>query len=247
MGEATEGAETYYIQLGPNEKVRQWVICLYGPSGVGKTLLAAQGPKPLFLSCERGQYGGLVSARQYSPKQVVIKDYSSFLGVLPKLRKGAGTDFELLVLDSVTAMTKIVMKNVLAQSGREYPQFQDWGLAMERVRTLINSLSDLNAHIILIATEQIIKDEVTGKLMGLPNVPGKLAHELPAGVDICLHMTTKASWDEKGNRGVNYVMTSTPDETWTAKDCSTTLPPSMITPKGESAFKHLEHLFKEPA
>jgi len=232
--------EEKYDILDEETSLAQVTILLYGQSGVGKTFLAAQTPGPLFLTCDTGQYGGVLSARQFKPKYVKISSYSQFQCLLPFLEKDAGKEFKTLILDSSTSFQKIIMKSILSLTSREIARFEDWNLCVERMRTAVNFLGALNSHLIITATEQLIRDELLGKLIGGPNLPGKLAQELPAAVDIALHLYTRTGFDKSGRKTVTYLMSSAPDEIWVGKDRTGTLPVECPT-----SFEILKPLFKE--
>lgn len=202
-------------------------LLIYGSSGAGKTVLSAQSPKQpvLFLSCDPGTAGGLTSAVRFKPLQVKITSWSQFMQLLPQLEKDAGIKFNTLVLDSITYFQRIVMQSILTLTGREIARFEDWNLCVERLRNAINKLASFNCSLIMTATEQLIRDEITGKVQGLPNVPGKLAQELPAATDICIRLFTRTGFDQTGKKIVRYMFQSTPDEMWTGKDRTGLLPP----------------------
>ena len=224
------------------EEIEQYSFLFYGGSGSGKTSLAAQFieiGQTLFLSCDTGKYGGLLSGRRYSPLQIRLNTYDDYLKCIEHLEKDAGERFRVCILDSVTSFQRIVMQHILRLSGREVARFEDWSLCVERVRTALNKLGGLRCHLILTATEQLIRDELIGKLIGLPNLPGKLAHELPAAVDVVLHLYTRTGYDKTGKKQVNYLMSSTPDELWVAKDRTALLPVEAATD-----FKTLKILFE---
>lgn len=237
-------SKSYYSTLTSGEKVQQWVCLFYGASGTQKTRTAAQFPKPMFLSCERGKYGGLISAREFNPMQTMVKDWGDYVRLLQELEKDAGTLFQTIIIDSITAFQRLILRDVVKQSGRETPQFADWNLITERMRTAINRLSNMNAHVIFIATENIIKDEVLGRIMGGPNVAGKLAQELPAGVDINIHFTAKRKTNTDGSSTTQFKMDSKPDDIWLAKDCSGLLKSTMLTDEADKTITHFKPLFE---
>ncbi len=239
----SEVIDTEYKTLTPDTPINQYVALFYGASGTQKTRTAAQWPDPLFLSCERGEHGGLIAAREFHPKQIRVESYPQLITLLPQLQRDGGTKFKTIVLDSITYFQKLTMAQVLVSSGREIAQIADWGLSSERLRTIINTLSNIKAHFIIIATEQMVRDEISGKIMGLPNVPGKLAHELPAGVDLCLRFHTRGSLDNEGKSTTKFYIQSAGDDTWVAKDCSGLLPNSMMTEEDGLTGIHFKPLF----
>jgi hypothetical protein len=238
--------EIEYTQLTDDMVPEQWTALIYGQSGVQKTRLAAQWPDPLFLSCERGKYGGLISAKEFHPKQIKITTYEQYVSLISRLRKDAEVGkYKTLVLDSMTAFQETIMRQILDSAGKEIPRYEDWNLLSARVRKVINTLANFHSHFVMIATEQITKDEITGKVIGAPNVPGKLAMALPPAVDLCLHMGQRSKWNEQGKKETLTFIQTAGDDLWQAKDCSGTLPPEIIIKQGESVFAPLSHLFKE--
>lgn len=228
-----------YTHLKDATDIDQITILLYGKSGVQKTRLAAQVPDVLFLACDTGQYGGMLSAMEFDPLFIKVTSYGQYQNLIPELEKDAGKEWKTLVIDSITSFRRIVMRNILLLTGREVPRFDEWNLCVERMRTALNTLGALNANLIITATELVTKDEDSGRIIeGGPDLPGKLAVEVPTAVDIALHLYTKVGFTKEGKRFVNYLMSSTPDEIWVGKDRTGTLAIECPT-----SFDSLKHLF----
>jgi len=223
------------------DHIEQFTILGYGASGTGKTRTIAQIPGCCFLSCDPGKYGGLISAVDVKPQpiQIRINSWNDYLKYLPQIEKDAGVRFTTLVLDPVNEFVRMIMQSLLQLSGREIARFEDWNLCMERLRSAIRKLSSFNCNFIMLCTEQMIKDETLGRLFGLPNVPGKLAQELPAAVDMVLHFITKSGYGSDGKRKTSYLFQSQPDEIWTAKDRFNIFKPEEVIP-----FNNAVELFK---
>ena len=227
----------------------------YGGAGSGKTYLLGQFPNPLILACDPGPTGGARSAllswerlpegeRGTRPKIAKIFSYDQLNSLLPKLEAFAGKSegFTTLAVDSLSYLQRIIMQDVMRKSGRETPQFADWGLSQERLRNLISKFADFKCFTVLTATEQIQKDEIIGKLIGSPNLPGKLAIELPQACDVVCRLFVVSSLTPQG-KVVKYKFSSTPDDIWVARDRTGTLPIEGDT--NINSFKHLLKLETE--
>jgi len=240
---------TSYFQEVSKETVEQYIFLLYGGSGSGKTTLAAMFPNVLFISVDAGAMGGLLSAVSQiegSIKQVKLNSYQQLIGLYSHLERDARKVFNTIVLDSLTSLNQLVIRDILSLTAKETPVFADWNLAVARMRNTINKLASFGCHLVFTATEQIQKDELVGRMMGLPNLPGKLAQEAPAGVDIVIRTHTRSGYDSKTmKRKVTYVGSTAPDDIWYAKDRSATLPPELVLSdeEGKPTFKALQHLF----
>lgn len=240
----------YYVEATQSE-ISQYLFLFYGGSGSGKTRTAAQFNalgRVLFLSCDTGQMGGLRSGLQFNPLQVRLTSYTHLTGLYDRLERDAKAGvFKTLVLDSLTSLNQLIMRDILAPAFRETARFDDWGLTVARMRSVINKLASFGCHVIFTATEETKKDETIGKLMGLPNIPGKLAVEAPAGVDIVLRFHTRQTFDPTtAKKKVIYLAQTAPDEIWYAKDRSATLAPELVIPE-TGAFNLFKHLFPPPA
>lgn len=217
----------------------QRVILLYGQSGVGKTRLAAQFPKTLLLACDPGELGGAISALDYKPLHVKIDDYASLIRMLPDIKSAVSSgEVETVVVDSISYLARTAMNNILDKVGREIAQQADWGLLQTRLRKLILALTDMPAHVGFTAVDLIRQDEVTGAVFGGPDLPGKLAKELPQACDVVARLTVKSSLNKEGKREAVYKYTVVGDSTYMAKDRT-----GLMELEGNSNFKAFEKLF----
>lgn len=217
---------------------------VYGPSGVGKTTFSSFFPRPLILACDPGILGGSLSALRNNPKHLKIESYDQVLKLLPLLKKAAWKEFDTLVIDSISYMGRLVMASILKAVGREIPRFEEWNLNAERMRKLINSFAEIGTHVVFTAVDSMTKDEVTGKIYGGPDLPGKLSKELPQACDIVLRLFVSSSYDSSMKKQTVYKYTTTPDDVWFARDRTGLLPAEGILSK-DDPFKDFRILFQE--
>lgn len=234
-GDLTETADNW----------EQRTIVVYGKSGTGKTNLAAQFPKPLFLACDPGTLGGLETARKYKGvKFLKIDSWTKAQTILPILEQQAGKEFKTLIVDSITYLGRLCMDVILQSKGKEIPTFDEYKLNYARMCHFINKLSDLKCHIVFNALDQTTKDEKTGKVTGGPSLPGKLTDELPQAVSICARLFAETSYDAQGKLTVTYKYRVVPDSTYYAKDRLELIPKEGII-TGEKALEvFIKPLFK---
>jgi len=219
----------------------QEIFLFYGESGVGKSLLTAQCPNVLVIGCDPGEKGGMPrTALPYNPKMIKIGSYQEFTNLLPVLKEHANTAFSCLAIDSVSFLQKMVMDNILMMVGREIPRFDEWNLNAERMRKLLARICEIPTPIIFTALTGTIKDEVTGKITGGPDLPGKLAGELSRYCGVVARLFVKSSYNKDGKLIPSYRYTVVGDDTWYAKDRT-----GLVSPEGETSFKAFEAIFKK--
>ena len=182
---APQVAVTPEIQFMEDVAPKRMTVLVYGMPGAGKTHFAGTFPKPLFLDMR----GGLETVRKkkvayYRPK--TIAEIISFAN--PETLK----DFRTIVLDHLTEMTRLLMADILAVSGREHAQLQDWGMLLERIRRIVVTFTDPELlpdhHVVFIAEEHYKQDEATGALIGGPAVDGKMFGQIGSWFDCVFHI-----------------------------------------------------------
>lgn len=163
---------------------------IYGPAGVGKTVLAATAPKPLVLAVEAGMlslrkqnlerlFGVGAAGITYDCPAIVIKNIddlnASYAWVAQQAR---AVGIETLYLDSLTEIAEVVL-NAAKRTVKD-PR-QAYGELIEKMETLIRSFVMLPGfNVIMTAKAEPVKDELTGVVRYSPMMPGaKLGVKLP--------------------------------------------------------------------
>ena len=208
------------------------VTLIYGPSGVGKTVLAALAgglyidmeggqrsildPKPFILTVEN--FGELVEV------QAALTTMKSSKTRKLNLR---GTEIDLtakptITIDTVDGSSGLAKRQVLGTK-EVMKGFDDWNLLIARTTNPLKFFLDLRMsgfNINLIAHEEYEKSDLTSIIKGQPNLPGKdTAEWLCAQADVVLHMVVKQTAE-----GDQRCCVSQPDGVFFAKDRTWKLP-----------------------
>lgn len=107
------------MEIIQGKEQRPWKALLYGVPGIGKSLLANSAPKPVFLNLEDGL------KRIDCAKTPLISTWPQLMEALNFIY--TKTDYETIVIDTVTALEKIITQKTIADDKKERPTLADWG------------------------------------------------------------------------------------------------------------------------
>lgn len=127
---------------------------LYGVEGIGKTTLAAQFPKPLFLDTEDG-------TRQLEVDRVSCPDWRTLQGAVAELAvEPAG--YQTIVIDSIDWAERSLVEFVCKKDGKS--SIEDYGfgkgytVVAEHMSRFVESLDNLHRaglHVLLVAHAKV--------------------------------------------------------------------------------------------
>lgn len=171
-------------------------ILLYGPAGRGKTALSlTYGEGALIIDLDDGLMSGMTINDQFRENRMnveaiqcheddplrataFIKAKNEILKVVNAC-KSSNCKIEILIIDSLTALSDYALRQVLSASNMigKQPQIQHWGLAFLELENVILMLRSLPIPVVLIAHDQmktvdeqnLIEIAVPGK-----NLPAKI-------------------------------------------------------------------------
>ena len=219
----------------------------YGPSGVGKSVLAASASEVealspvVFLNSDKGTR----SVAEFYPNvvEVRINKFMEFQAIFEDLRKGH-SEFKTVIVDSVTEDHRLSMDKIMTDTVDKFPERdievpaqREWGKAGEQVRKLIRAYRDLPMNVIFIALEGIEQDkEQNIKAIG-PALPGKLLKEVPGYVDIVGRMYTKTITREGKDIVVRGLYCANRDKA-IGKDRTNSIPIPLVDPTMAKIYGH---------
>lgn len=206
--------------------------CVYGGSGMGKTVLMATAPVPLLISAESGAlslrkanlerlYGVGNAHICYNMPIIEVKTVEDLTDAYNWCSQSAEAQaFQTVGMDSISEIAEVVLNNAKRQV--KDPR-QAYGELIEKMETLIRSFRDLpNKNVVITAKMEPSKDELTGVVKYGPAMPGaKLGNKLPYFFDEVFRLGVGQT-----PQGEKYRFLQTqPDLQFEAKDRSGALAP----------------------
>ena len=176
-------------------------VLVYGKSGTGKTTFACGFPKPFVFDFD----GGMLSQRGKDIEYDTFTSWSSFQAKLQQLQ--GHCPYETIVLDSVTTMQEYMMKDILTVNKRTEPTLHEWGRLVDGLQALFMQLTKMANHLVVVAHEQVLQDEVTSEILVLPLIVGKkLPGQIPLWFDEVYRSQTAT--DSKTGKAVYQILTT---------------------------------------
>lgn len=185
---------------------------VYGPAGIGKTVLCATAPTPIIVSSE----SGLLSLRDYDIPVIEVKTVNDVNDTLKWANESKEAEnFETICLDSITEIAEVHLINYK----EEFPDPRTaYGKLADDVSSLIRNFRDLKEKNVYFSAK-VVKtlDDTTGTTFHLPSMPGKqLLHGFPFFFDELFYMKIK---ELEGGKEIRCLQTG-PDLKHEGKDRS---------------------------
>ena len=143
-------------------------ILIYGPEGIGKSTLAAQFPKPVFIDCERGT--GWMNV-----DRLPCKSWQDIMDAVKHV-KNQKHEYKTVVIDSADWAERDCVQYVCSRGGKsslsEFDHGKGYVKLSDEIEKFLNSLNDLidaGMHVIFVA-------HCATKKIELPNEDGSFDH-----------------------------------------------------------------------
>lgn len=178
----------------PLEALQDYSILIFGKKKIGKTTLAAQFDKALFLMCEPG-------GRALSIRQVRVQNWKEFRGYVELAVKDNAT--RTIIIDTTDFAYEFCMAHVCEQMAIDHPSDESYGKGWNAVRKeftqVVNTLLHSEKGVVFISHSKdeefkTRKSETYSKVVS--SMPGQAKDVLEGLVDIW------ANYDYDGKRRV---------------------------------------------
>ena len=189
-------------------------ILIYGQSGSGKSWLGVTSPSPLVLLTEKN---GFASIAHSNPDAQVIEcdKIEDIYAAIRAIKSGEISEFETLVIDSLTNAQTMIKSRILARSGKKRLQIQDWGDLAGETLSLIEGLRSLDCHVVCIALRDDELVSETGRRYTYPLFEGKKTKN---NISQFFNVIGDLS-RETGDKGISRTLLFDGDESILCKPC----------------------------
>lgn len=188
-------------------------LLVYGGSGMGKTVLGASAPRPLFLSAEKG----LLSLRRMNLPYIDIDSLKKLREAFDFCYSPKSAQFDTIILDSLSEVAEITLaeRKALNKDPRKA-----YGEMSDIVTQIVKDFRDMpRKHVVLICKQGTAVDGLTQARYSLPSFPGKqLEQDAPYWFDGVFQLTTFTDPQQPGV--IVRALRTQPDQYNQAKDRS---------------------------
>lgn len=229
---------TAITSLQDQEAPRHRNICIYGNSGVGKTVLAGTAPNALFLAAD---VEGTESARQLgsTAKELPINSWDDFTEYSDWIVHEAHKEFEFVIVDTIDELEELcwqsqLVNDELKRASRYQPNKGDYPVVWRKLREELMRINRAPVNVIYLAhlmhVDRESEDGEDTITLAMPEMGSRKRGDLSSY--FCAQMGLVGYMREVVNEdGVTerHLMTQSGPR-WIAKDRSTAFGAGIIDP-----------------
>lgn len=170
-------------------------ILLQGLPGSGKTTLALQFPKPFLIDVDNNLAGAIqgealkgkdfkwdtpledAEGKELDPTKDPVKYEQRFREIFDEALNDP--DVETVILDSATAVTELFVRSICKKHNKAMMEIQLWQVFIKYWIDMVTIAKSKGKRIILIAHEEMVKDDMDGGLKRMLLMPSKARATIP--------------------------------------------------------------------
>lgn len=175
-----------------------WSTLVYGPQGAGKSRFASTFPDPFFIVTERMPRS--LDLKKKNIPFAKVDTFADLLEVTSNIATGnLAQSNKTIVLDSLSDITPLVTRHVMAIKNKSQMTLELWGLAVDYLRTYVRQVTSFadTRFVCVTALASLMKDEWTGEILGAPETIGRFAQVVGALFDMCLYAKQDTVYNEQ--------------------------------------------------
>lgn len=184
--------------IAPVGEQSKWTkVLLYGDLGVGKTVWAADAPRPLLVAIENGAKSLLNHVETFNVEVMQYRSVRQVEALAEKLQEGKLEQFDTIILDTFSELQRLVLDRHMEEQHRRdpdkslyTPQGKDYQNNGEHMRRIAAAFRDVPRNVIFTSHEKEDKNEETGAVYIRPDLAPKVAKTLGGYVDLVGRMTS---------------------------------------------------------
>jgi hypothetical protein len=223
------------------------IRCLsYGEPGTGKTTFACTFPKPIIVNTDDG-------AKAVEHKHIPIINVAgdprdrTFELILKLFTQAKRTEDifssddapQTIIIDGYTTLAQTLKNRIMKETGKDpikdKADFDVWGALLQQLTTLTEESRKLPVNVVFTCWSTTEKDELTGEILGIPNIQGSFRRLVAGHFDEVYYHEVKSSGDN-----AIYRLHTRPYRRWTAKSriqLPKKLPPIVENPSYNTMFE----------
>lgn len=230
-----------------DEETNRNVRCLsYGDPGTGKTTFACTFPRPIIVNTDDGSKA--VEHKHVPVINVAGDPRDRTFDLIIKLFQQAKKREDMfslddaprtIVVDGYTTLTQTLKNRIMKESGkdpiRDRADFDVWGMLLQQLTAITEESRKLPQNVVFTCWTTTEKDDLTGEILGLPNIQGSFRRLVTGHFDEVYYHEVKTSGES-----ATYRLHTRPYRRWTAKSrmqLPEKLPPIVDNPSYENMFK----------